>query len=114
MALFDQSARIRQLQERIEADGFDELAHFQLGEEYGRLGRWREAFAKFRRVIELNPESLEAYLAMGDACEKAGVPKEADAAWRTGETVALRLTRPEYTSIFAERRARLSPEAYLN
>jgi Flp pilus assembly protein TadD len=114
MALFDQSARIRLLQERIEADGFDQLAHYQLGEEYFRLGRWREAFAKFRRVIELNPENLDAYLALGDACEKAGVLKEADAAWRTGEIVAERLKRPEYVKMFAERRKKIPPDAYLN
>jgi tetratricopeptide (TPR) repeat protein len=114
MALFDQSARIRQLQERIEADGFDQLAHYQLGEEYVRLERWHEAFAKFRRVIELNPESLEAYLAFGDAATKAGIYKEADAAWRTGETVATRLSRPEYSKIFGERRSQFTPEMFLN
>jgi Flp pilus assembly protein TadD len=114
MALFDQNARVRQLQERIEFDGFDQLAHFQLGEEYVRQKRWHEAFAKFRRVIELNPENLAAYLALGDACEKAGIAKEADAAWRTGEGVAKRLNQPEFIELFAERRGRLTSDMFLN
>jgi hypothetical protein len=42
------------------------------------------------------------------------VPKEADAAWRTGETVAERLQRPEFGKMFAERRTKISPDAYLN
>jgi Flp pilus assembly protein TadD len=78
------TARIPQLQNLVYANGSDELAHLMLGRAYYSDGRFMEAGAEFRRVIELNPDLPEAWDRMGDAFQAAGVDKEAGAAYRHG------------------------------
>ncbi len=80
----------------IETDGFDQAAHYRLGTEYLRDGRFVEAAAKFRRAVELNPEYLEAWRGLGEAYQAAGVAKEAEAAWRTALNVAGRVKNPVF------------------
>jgi len=79
--MFSTSPRVERLQELIEADGFNQAAHFLLGEEYLRERRYMNAAAKFRRVVELNPDHAEAWLNMGKAYDQVGVPKEAERAY---------------------------------
>lgn len=81
-------SRVRRIQGMIEADGFDQLAHYELAREYLREGRWMEAATKFRRAVELNPQYVAAWRGLGRAYELAGVPKEAEVAWSTGAAAA--------------------------
>ncbi len=80
--MFTSTQRVKRLQSLIEKDGFNQGAHFMLGEEYLREGRAMEAAAKFRRVIELNPDHARAWMMMGKAYDAAGVHKEAAAAYK--------------------------------
>ncbi len=75
------SQKILRLQEAIQADSFNQNAHFLLGEEYLRVNRPMQAAAKFRRVVELNPDHAEGWLQMGISLEQAGVPREAGTAY---------------------------------
>jgi Tfp pilus assembly protein PilF len=85
-----ESPRIAKWQEMVRADALDQLAHFMLGKEYLNEGRHMEAAAELRRCVELNPDYTAAWRYLGEAYEKAGVLKEAAAAWRTGIGVAER------------------------
>jgi len=64
-------------------DALDERAHFELGREYLRAGKYLEAAAEFRRCAELNPEFISAWLHLAEAYRQAGVEKEAEAALAT-------------------------------
>ncbi len=86
-----------QFQQAIEDNGFDQASHYKLGCEYLKEGRYMEAGAKFRRAVELNPEYVEAWRGLGEAYNLAGVPKEAESAWRTGAGVARRNGNTEAT-----------------
>lgn len=83
--MFTSTPRIKRLQSIIEADGFNQSAHFLLGQEYLTEGKFMAAAAKFRRVVELNPDHVEAWRMMARAYEKAGVTKESEAARLTAE-----------------------------
>lgn len=54
-----------------------------LGEEYMRDNRPMKAAAKFRRVVEMNPDHSRAWEMMGRAYDAAGVLKEALVAYET-------------------------------
>lgn len=75
--MFSSTQRVKRLQSLIEKDGFNQGAHFMLGEEYMREGRHMAAAAKFRRVVEINPDHARAWMLMGQAYEGTGVMKEA-------------------------------------
>lgn len=79
--MFSSSPRVDRLQELIEADGFNQGAHFLLGEEYLRTERYMNAAAKFRRVVEINPDHADAWRRMGDAYGLLGIGKEAERAY---------------------------------
>lgn len=81
--MFSSNQRIKRLQSAIERDGFNQAAHFMLGEEYIREGRFMKAAAKFRRVIELNPDHARAWMMMGQCYDNAGIPSEAVTAYDT-------------------------------
>lgn len=85
------TSQIKQYQQVIESNGFDQVAHYRLASEYLKAGRYMEAAAKYRRAVELNPESIDAWRGLGEAYRLAGVEKEAEAAWRTALGVARRL-----------------------
>lgn len=87
-------ARIARLQAQVESDGFNQAAHFALGQAYAEQGRHVEAAAKFRRAVELNPQYASAWKGLGDAYVLAGVPKEARAALATGQDMATRTGDP--------------------
>lgn len=81
--MFSTNQRIKRLQSLIEKDGFNQGAHYMLGEEYMRETRPMKAAAKFRRVVELNPDHSRAWQMMARAYDLAGVPKEAVVAYET-------------------------------
>lgn len=80
--MFSSSQRVKRLQGIIEKDGFNQAAHYMLGEEYLREDRPVSAVNKFRRVVELNPDHGAAWNMMARAYEAAGVSKEAAVAYR--------------------------------
>lgn len=81
--MFSTNQRVKRLQAVIEKDGFNQQAHFLLGEQYLEDGRPMQAANKFRRVVELNPDHARAWRYMGDAFKAAGVYKEAAVAYDT-------------------------------
>jgi len=83
MTIFNPTARVQRLQSAVEDDGYNQDAHFMLGEEYLREGRAMEAAVKFRRVVEMNPDHAEAWRMMGICYEQGGVFKEAASAFNT-------------------------------
>lgn len=85
--MFTMTPRVERLQELIQADSFNQSAHYLLGQEYLAEGRFMEAAAKFRRVVELNPQHGDGWMQMGAAYEKVGIQKEAVAAYTTANTV---------------------------
>lgn len=108
MPILASSQKIVRLQTAVEADGFNQNAHFLLGEEYLRENRPMQAAAKFRRVVELNPDHAEAWLQMGISFEQAGVDKEAQAAF---ETASRQFDRAGFHENARQARARLTPSA---
>lgn len=93
--MFTRSPKVERLQEVIEADGFNQGGHYLLGEEYLREGRFMNAAAKFRRVVELNPDHGDAWRRMGEAYEKVGVTKEAQRAYVSAARAYERLGKAE-------------------
>lgn len=81
--MFSKTARIQRLEDLVKQDGFNQLAHYMLGEEYLRENRPMEAAVKFRRIVELNPDHAEAWKLMGRAYEQANAIKESIAAFNT-------------------------------
>ena len=77
-------------QARVEADPHDETAFVRLGFAFFDDARWLESAAAFRRAVELNPALGTAWLGLGRACRRAGILKEAAAAFATGTQVARR------------------------
>ena len=69
----------------------DAVAHLNLGNALGRLGRIDEAQASFARALEIRPEFAEAHSNLGDLQLETGRPEEAAASCRR----ALEL-RPEF------------------
>lgn len=56
--LFAQAAQIFQQALKLDPEFAD--AHFALGHAYYDMGRWQNAIDSFKRVLELNPQDLEA------------------------------------------------------
>ncbi len=81
--MFSTNQRIKRLQSLIEKDSFNQGAHYMLGEEYLRDNSPMKAAAKFRRVIEMNPDHSRAWKMMAQAYDAAGVRKEALVAYET-------------------------------
>lgn len=79
--MFSTTTRIQRLQDLVKQDGFNQLAHYMLGEEYLKENRPMEAAAKFRRIVEMNPDHADAWNLMGQAYEKADAIKESIAAF---------------------------------
>ena len=106
--MFTSSPRIERLTALVQADSFNQSAHSLLGQEYMREGRYMEAAAKFRRVVELNPESPDGWLMLGDAYEKVQLFKEAESAYGTALTVAKRLNNKSISETAQESLNRLA------
>lgn len=81
--MFSTNQRVKRLQAAIERDGYNQGAHFMLGEEYMRENRYMRAAAKFRRVVELNPDYARAWMMMARCYDAAGIPSEAATAYDT-------------------------------
>lgn len=81
--MFSSNQRIKRLQAAIERDSFNQGAHYMLGEEYIREGRYMQAAAKFRRVVELNPDHARAWMMMGRCYDAMRIPSEAATAYDT-------------------------------
>ena len=105
--MFTTTPRIERLTALVQADSFNQSAHFLLGQEYLHEGRYMEAVAKFRRVVELNPESAEGWFMMGSAYESVQILKEARTAYGTAVTVGTRLNDAEQISKAKEALQRL-------
>jgi Flp pilus assembly protein TadD len=108
--VFTTTPRIERLQSLIEADGYNQSAHFLLGQEYLREGRYMEAAAKFRRVVELNPEHGDAWNLLGAAYERVGVAKEAVSAYVTAATVFRRLKNNAKATVAQEQVDRVTQD----
>lgn len=81
--MFSTGQRVRRLQALIEKDSSNQGAHFMLGEEYIREARPMMAAAKFRRVVELNPDHAVAWEMMARCYADGKVYKEAAVAYDT-------------------------------
>lgn len=68
----------------LEADGRHDRALFRLAMLQSRLGRHAHAIRSWHRYIELTGHSAAAYSNLGYACELAGQPREAEAAYLKG------------------------------
>ena len=84
------NARIETLRARVNADGLDMQAHFELGREYLAMGERMMAVAEFRRCVEIDPQSAAAWRLLGDSYASIAVAKEAASAWRHGALAAAR------------------------
>lgn len=89
--MFSSNQRIKRLQALIEKDGSNQGAHYMLGEEYLRDNFPMKAAAKFRRVLELNPDYVPAWEMMAKSYIAAGVPKEAAVAYDNAARMLERL-----------------------
>lgn len=101
---------IERLQARVRADALDQLAHYELGREYLKEGRYLEAAAESRRAVEINPEYIAAWRTLGEAYRLVGVAKEARAAWETGLNVSRRDGQQTAAADFEALLAGLPPE----
>jgi protein O-GlcNAc transferase len=79
---------IEQFRELVELTPDDELAHYGLGQEYFKAGRFGEAAASFQRVVELKPEYAAGHRELGKALEKAGYLEEARTAFLKARELA--------------------------
>src|SRR5215469_9523510 len=55
----------------------DAAAHLNLGNALGRLGRFEEAAASYRRALKVDPEFAEAHSNLGELCLERGQAEEA-------------------------------------
>jgi Flp pilus assembly protein TadD len=58
-----------------------------LGIAYFRIGRWAEAEAEFRTLIELSPVNDYAHYALGRSLEKQGREREANAHYKLASSL---------------------------
>ncbi len=82
------AARIEQFEKMAEADPANELGHFSLGRAYLDAGRYPEAVASLRRVVELNPNISKAYQLMAEAQLKSDQRNAAIASLTAGVRIA--------------------------
>ena len=100
--MFSTNQRIKRLQAAIDRDGYNQGAHFQLGQEYMHEGRFMQGAAKFRKVVELNPDHAVAWMMMGRCYDSAGVAKEAAIAYDTSAYAFDKMGRPEDAAAMRE------------
>src|SRR5437868_15177822 len=58
-----------------------------LGIAYFRIGRWEEAEAEFRKVLELSPTDDYAHYALGRCLQKQGKPREANGHYKLARSL---------------------------
>ncbi len=58
-----------------------------LGIAYFRIGRWAEAEAEFRKVLDLSPADDYAHYALGRCLEKRGRPAEANGHYKLASSL---------------------------
>lgn len=58
-----------------------------LGIAYFRIGRWQEAEAEFRKVLELSPTDDYAHYALGRALQKQGREHEANGHYKLASSL---------------------------
>src|SRR5712692_3723694 len=58
-----------------------------LGIAYFRLGRWQEAEAEFRKLLELSPVNDYAHYALGRCLEKQGRDREANGHYKLASSL---------------------------
>jgi len=58
-----------------------------LGIAYFRIGRWEEAEAEFRTLIELSPVNDYAHYALGRCLEKRGLEREANGHYKLASSL---------------------------
>jgi Flp pilus assembly protein TadD len=58
-----------------------------LGIAYFRIGRWRDAEAEFRKVLELTPTDDYAHYALGRCLEKQGREREANGHYKLASSM---------------------------
>ena len=59
-----------------------------LGIAYFRIGRWEEAEAEFRKVLELSPTDDYAHYALGRCLQKQGKEHEANGHYKLASSLA--------------------------
>ncbi|MDD5542429.1 MAG: tetratricopeptide repeat protein [Acidobacteriia bacterium] len=84
----DSQSLIDQFREVVELTPDDEMAHYGLGTEYFKAGRFEEAAASFLRVVELKPEYAAGHRELGKALDKAGRSGEAQTAFEKARDLA--------------------------
>jgi tetratricopeptide (TPR) repeat protein len=72
------------------------LARFKLGLYLHRTGRVDEAIANYRRVIQIEPDNLQAHVNLGNALDAAGRLDEAAGEFRTAVRINPRSYMPHY------------------
>lgn len=74
MGLLDwfKTDKIKECQERLRHHPDNPRLHFELGVEYERLGKNREALAAFQETVRLDEGSAEAHFNLGCLYEKVG------------------------------------------
>jgi tetratricopeptide (TPR) repeat protein len=81
-------SRINDFLELAELTPEDELVHYGLAQEYMKVGRFEDAAASLKRVIELKPDYAAAYRERGKALEKTGNLEEAKGSLLEGRRLA--------------------------
>lgn len=84
----ESNSMIDQFLELVKLTPDDELAHYGLGQEYSRVGRFKDAATSFKRVIELKPDYAAAYRELGKALQKSGRNEEARQFFSKGRQLA--------------------------
>jgi len=83
-------ARIEGLLEMIEEEPDDELGHFMVAVELGKVGRHAEAERHYREVLRLEPEYTAAWRGLGRCLVTLGRAQEAIPVFQRGLEVAAR------------------------
>lgn len=84
----ESESKINDFLELAELTPEDELVHYGLAQEYMRFGKFENAAASLRRVIELKPDYAAAYRELGKALERGGKFEEAKDAFLEGRRLA--------------------------
>lgn len=76
--------RLEKLQEMAAQDPENAFVRYGLAQELAGQGRWEEAVAEFRRLVEGHPNYCYAYFHCGRALEKLGRIEEARSVYASG------------------------------
>ncbi|MGD0013319.1 MAG: tetratricopeptide repeat protein [Bryobacteraceae bacterium] len=79
---------LRQILAQNPSDGF---ARYGLAMEFSKAGRFQEAVAEFRALLDLKPDYAYAYYHAGQALERLGRFEEAKDFYRRGIELTARL-----------------------